>query len=207
MKKLVHTLAIVLTALPCLAQAQSVFEGLIVYRIEANGKGLLQKSWVRGDSIMIEAEPPMPVKSVVNFATQEYRVYTDANNFQKYPPVKAFDAKPNPTSHLKELQQFDTIHGIHTQLYQVGITVADKGQVLISFWLTKDLPDATRLALVRNLLIGSTDQAFRDIAHEILALGLAPINLSVSIGGKTQSSMTVVSATEQKIPNEKFAGF
>lgn len=206
MKKHLLTLAIVLTALPCLAQTQSRFEGLLVYRLEMNGTGMLQKSWVRGDSIVIEAESPLPKKSIVNFATHEYRVYKDENNFDKF-PVKSFDAKPNQTSHLKAVQQFDTINGKAAQLYQVGITVANKGRVTTSFWLTKDYNDATRIALVRNLLIGGTEQAFRDIAQEILALGLAPVALSVAAEGKSQMSMTVVAATEQKVPDEKFSGF
>lgn len=184
------------------AQAQR-FEGLIVYRIESPAGVIQQKSWVRGDSVVIEAQAPMPERSFANFASQEFKVYQGDASEQM--PLRDFDAEYQKTSNLKPQPQRQTINGKTAQLYTVDIPTSDRKMMTTSFWLTADYPASLRQAIVRNLLIGTTaDPMFRDIATEIRDMGMAPVMLTVSINGKENMSMQVVAATEQSIPLEKF---
>jgi hypothetical protein len=205
-------LAIALFVFPIISQAQGLFdgstrfEGLLIYRVEMGPTVIQQKAWVRGDSVMMEAHAPMPVKSIVNFAKEEYRVYQDESNF-KAMPVKGFDPKYVKTSNLTAHEEYQTINGRKAQLFTVEMTLASKGTMRTEFWLTKEFSEPVRYGLVRNLLIGSMDPMFRDIAHEIYAMGMAPVALGASINGKKQSSMQLVTATEQTVPDEKFSGF
>jgi hypothetical protein len=179
------------------------FEGLIVYRIESPAGVIQQKSWVRGDSVVIEAEAPMPALSFANFASQEFKIYQGET--PEVMPLKDFEADHEKTNNLKAQPQRQSINGKTAQLYTVEIPTSDRKTITTSFWLTHEFPTRAGRAITRNLLIGTSgDPMFRDIATEILDLGLAPVKLDVSINGKESMSMQVVAATEQSIPLEKF---
>lgn len=163
-----------------------------------------QKSWVKGDSVVIEAESPMPPKSFANFAKQEFAVHK--GDKVQVMPLRDFEEVYQKTNNLKPVPEYQTIEGKKAQLYTVEIPTSDRKIMTASFWLTPDMPANVRTALARNLLIGtSADRMYRDIATEIRDMGKAPIMLSVSLNGQETMSMQVITATEQAIPAEKFA--
>lgn len=204
--KLFSTVALALLAfsgLSASAQAQQ-FEGLIVNRIEAAGGVVQQKVWVRGDSVVIEAQAPMPDRSFANFSTRELKVYVD-KKAQVY-PLNGFDPYRKKTNHLQVQPETKKINGKTAQLYTIEIQMKDGKMMKTAFWLTADFPENVRNTIDRNLLIGSNDDVmFREIAAEIFDMGLAPVMISVSVGEKESMSMQVIAASEQKIPLEKFA--
>ena len=202
--KTLFSALLLLISLPRDAQSQE-FEGLIVYRIQT-GEGLVieQKSWVKGDSVVIEAEAPMPPKSFANFAKQEFVVHK--GDKVQVMPLRDFEEAYQKTNNLKPVPEYQTIEGKRAQLYTVEIPTSDRKIMIASFWLTPDFPASVRTALARNLLIGtSADRMYRDVATEIRDMGKAPIMLSVSLNGQETMSMQVITATEQAIPAEKFA--
>lgn len=180
------------------------FEGLIVYRIQTPDMVIEQKSWVKGDSVVIEADAPMPRRSFANFANQEFTVYQ--GDTPQLHPLKDFEVGYEKTSNLKAQPEYQTINGMRAQLYTVDIPTNDRKLMTTSFWLTADYPAVVGRAIARNLLIGtSADKMYRDIATEIRDMGKAPLILTVAINGNETMSMQVITATEQSIPLEKFS--
>jgi hypothetical protein len=202
--KLLSSFALVVLGLAVVPTVHAQkFEGLIVYRIESPAGVIQQKSWVRGDSVVIEAEAPMPALSFANFASQEFKVYQGQT--PQVMPLKDFEADHEKTKNLQPQPQRQSVDGKTAQLYIVEVPTSDRKTITTSFWLTKEFPTRVGKAITRNLLIGTSgDPIFRDIATEILDLGMAPVKLSVSINGKENMSMQIVAATEQSIPLEKF---
>ena len=179
------------------------FEGLIVYRIESGPGIIQQKSWVRGDSVVIEAQEPMPERSFANFTSKELKVYQGSAS--QVLPLKDFDIDRPKTNHLKVQPGTKTINGKVAQLYTIEIPTQDRKMMKTSFWLTPDYPENVRNTIVRNMLIGNEDPMFREIAAEIRDMGKVPIMLSVSVNDKESMSLQIVAATEQSIPDSKFA--
>ncbi|HET6512578.1 MAG TPA: hypothetical protein VFH43_10335, partial [Candidatus Kapabacteria bacterium] len=172
------------------------FEGLIVYRIQTADMVIEQKSWVKGDSVVIEAEDPMPRRSFANFANQEFRVFQGQT--PQLHPLRDFEPQYEKTSNLKPQPEYQTINGMRTQLYTVDIPTNDRKLMTTSFWLTAELPAVVGKAIARNLLIGTAaDKMYRDIATEIRDMGKAPLMLTVAINGEETMSMQVITATEQ----------
>lgn len=195
-------IALSFSVIPEHANAQR-FEGLIVNRIEASGHIVQQKLWVRGDSVLIEAQSPLPERAFANFATQELRVYM--NKQPQVYALKGFDPEHKKTSLLQVQPGTQTIDGKTAQLYTIEIPTQDRKMMKTSFWLTPDFPANVRSTINRNLLIGNEDAMFRDIAAEIEDMGKAPVMIEVSVNDKESMKTRVVTATEQSIPLDKFA--
>ena len=194
---------LVLSSLVSKVNAQE-FEGLIVYRIQTPDMVIEQKSWVKGDSVVIEAEDPMPRRSFANFASKEFRVYQ--GEAPQLHPLRDFEVGYEKTSNLKAQPEYQTINGMRAQLYTVEIPTNDRKLMTTSFWLTAEYPAVVGRAIARNLLIGTAaDKMYRDIATEIRDMGKAPLMLTVAINGEETMSMQVITATEQSIPLEKFS--
>jgi hypothetical protein len=203
--KLISSIALsvlVLSGIVGSASAQR-FEGLIVYRIESGAGIIQQKSWVRGDSVVIESQEPMPERSFANFASRELTIYQGTQS--QVLPLRDFDVDRPKTSHLKVQPERKTIDGKIAQLYTITIPTQDRKMMTTSFWLTADYPESVRNTIVRNMLIGNEDPMFREIVAEILDMGKVPVLLSVTINDKESMSLQVVTATEQSIPDAKFA--
>ncbi len=179
------------------------FEGLIVYRIESGAGIIQQKSWVRGDSVVIEAQEPMPERSFANFTSKELKVYQGTQS--QVLPLRDFEVDRPKTSHLKVQPGTKTINGKIAQLYTIEIPTQDRKMMTASFWLTPDYPENVRNTIARNMLIGNDDPMFREIAAEIRDMGKVPVMLSVSVNDKESMSFQIVAATEQSIPDTKFA--
>lgn len=202
MKFLKALVFLVLSVASISANAQR-FEGLIVYRIESGAGVIQQKSWVKGDSVVIEAQAPMPPRSFANFATGEYTVYQgEQSQLQK---LVDFDPAAPKTNNLQPQPGRKTISNREAQLYTFDVPTSDQKMMTASFWLTSDYPKSIQKAIARNLLIGTAeDKLFRDVAAEIDQMGLAPVSITISLNGKEAMSMQVVAATEQPIPLQKF---
>jgi hypothetical protein len=201
--KLLPSIAFSLLAFGSIASTASAqrFEGLIVYRIESGAGVITQKSWVHGDSVVIEAQAPMPERSFANFASKEFKV----TGVSEVMPLKDFDPDHKMTAHLVAQPGTKNINGKEAQLYTIEIVMKDTRKMTTSFWLTPDYPKNVRNSIVRNLLIGNDDPMFREIATEIKDMGKAPVALSVSVNDKETMSMEIVTINEQAIPLEKFA--